>query len=71
VAGRVSADRRGQALGLQQSASGLARVVGPAIAGVLFGQVGVGVPYLVAAALVVLAIGLVPAREREGWQPAH
>ena len=49
VAGRVPAERRGQALGLQQSAGGLARVVGPAAAGVLFGQVGVAVPYLVAA----------------------
>jgi MFS transporter, DHA1 family, tetracycline resistance protein len=73
VAGSVPAGRRGQALGLQQSAGGLARVVGPALAGVLFGQVGVAVPYLVAAALVVIAIGLIPTprREREGWQPAH
>ncbi len=71
VAGRVPGERRGQALGLQQSAMGLARVVGPAGAGLLFGRAGVEVPYLVAAILVALAVGLVPADRRGGWRAAH
>jgi multidrug resistance protein len=71
VAGRVPGERRGQALGLQQSASGLARVVGPAAAGVLFGSAGVGIPYVVGAVLVAVAIGFVPAARREGWRTAH
>ena len=71
VAGEMKPQRRGQALGLQQSASGVARVVGPAVAGVLFGHVGVAVPYLVGAGLVALAACLVPPSPREGWQPAH
>jgi multidrug resistance protein len=63
VAGRVPASRRGEALGLQQSASGMARVVGPAGAGVLFGHVGVAVPFLAGAGLVAIAAGLVPTGE--------
>ncbi|MEY2448100.1 MAG: transporter, family, tetracycline resistance protein [Acidimicrobiaceae bacterium] len=61
VAGRTSTDRRGEALGLQQSAGGLARSVGPALGGYLFGQ-SISAPYLVGAALVVLAILLVTDR---------
>ena len=37
------------------------RVVGPITAGFLFGQVGISAPYLVGAALVLVALGLVPA----------
>jgi multidrug resistance protein len=70
VGGEVPAPRRGQALGLQQSAAALARVVGPATAGLLFGQVGVAMPFLAAAVLVGLAVALVPAPGRRGWQPA-
>lgn len=51
--------RRGEALGVNQAAVGLGRVVGPAGAGVLFGQ-AVGLPYAVGAALAVLAVALVP-----------
>jgi MFS family permease len=71
VAGRVPGERRGQALGLQQSASGLARVVGPAGAGLLFGRLGVAVPYLVGAALVALAVAFVPPVRRERWRAAR
>jgi MFS family permease len=71
AAGRVPGDRRGQALGLQQSAGGLARVVGPAGAGLLFGHVGVAVPFLVGASLVGAALVLVPVPARVGWQPGH
>lgn len=51
---------RGAALGLQQGAGALGRIIGPLLAGVLMDQVGVGAPYLVAAALAVVAIALVP-----------
>jgi len=54
-------ERRGQALGVQQSAGGLARSVGPALAGYLFGR-SVSSPYLVGAALVGLALLLVTDR---------
>jgi predicted MFS family arabinose efflux permease len=59
VAGRAGGER-GTWLGWQQSAGGLARVLGPVVAGVLFQQVGVGAPYAVGAVLVLLALSLVP-----------
>jgi DHA1 family tetracycline resistance protein-like MFS transporter len=58
VAGRA-ASQRGRWLGWQQSAGALARVVGPAAAGALFGHVGPGVPYAVGAALMVVALAVV------------
>jgi DHA1 family tetracycline resistance protein-like MFS transporter len=60
VAGRAGA-QRGEWLGWQQSAGGLARVIGPIVAGALFEHAGVGVPYVVAAVLAALALTLVPA----------
>jgi MFS family permease len=58
VAGRAGPERRGQALGAQQSVNGLARVVGPAIGGALLGSAVTGLPYLLGAALSVLAAAL-------------
>jgi len=55
--------RRGEAglmLGFQQSASGLARVAGPALGGVLFGA-GVPLPYVLGAVLTLGALPLIPA----------
>ena len=49
--------------GVQESAGGLARVVGPALGGALFG-IGVSIPYLVAAAMTLLAMPLVPTGRR-------
>lgn len=57
VAGTAEASRRGGALGVQQAAAGLARVVGPAAAGVAFERVGIGAPYLGGAVLVLVALG--------------
>ena len=51
VTNGVSPQQRGEALGFQQSGTALARVLGPAAAGVLFHRVGIPAPYLVAAAL--------------------
>ena len=61
VAGQVEHRRRGEVLGVQQSAGGLARVLGPSLGGLLFGGVSTGSPYaigavLVAAAAVALAV---------------
>lgn len=57
VAGTAEASRRGGALGVQQAAAGLARVVGPAAAGLAFERVGIGAPYLGGAVLVLVALG--------------
>jgi multidrug resistance protein len=59
VAGRSAHERRGLTLGFQQSASALARSVGPAVAGVLFGR-SVPAPYLAGAVLVVVALAVLP-----------
>ena len=60
VAGRARRESRGTVLGFQQSAGGLARVVGPAAGGALFEHAGVAAPYVVGAALALLALSFVP-----------
>ena len=60
VAGGAAAHRRGGVLGLQQSAGGLARVVGPLAGGLAFEHLGVPSPYLLGAAVMVLCALLVP-----------
>ena len=59
IAGDASESQRGFVFGVQQSAGALARVAGPLVALGLFGRVGVGAPYVVAALAVV--VGLVVA----------
>ncbi len=61
----VGSAGRGSALGLQQGAGALGRIIGPVLAGVLFDRVGVGAPYLVAAGLAVVALAVVPSRGDE------
>jgi multidrug resistance protein len=72
VAGRAHDARRGGALGFQQSAGALARIVGPAMGGILFEHVGVAAPYVVGAGLVGVALllvsGLGAASSRSGWR---
>jgi DHA1 family tetracycline resistance protein-like MFS transporter len=58
VANRARDDRRGEALGVQQSATALARIVGPAAAGALFQHAGVPWPYLIGAGLVAVALAV-------------
>jgi multidrug resistance protein len=58
VANRSRGSDRGRNLGYQQSAGALARIVGPAVAGVLFQHVGIPAPYLVGAGVVGLALAL-------------
>jgi MFS family permease len=52
------AGQTGVVLGGQQSASSLARVIGPALAGVLYQRVGPGAPYVAAAVGMLLALAL-------------
>ena len=59
IAGRSGRDR-GTWLGWQQSAGGLARVLGPVAAGALFQHVGVGAPYVLGAVLALIALTVVP-----------
>lgn len=59
VSERAGAHERGAALGFQQSAYAVARVIGPPVAGLLFDHVGVPSPSLAGAALVLVAAGLV------------
>jgi multidrug resistance protein len=56
VAGGARHDRRGRVLGLQQSASALARVVGPILGTFLFGHVAIGAPYAAGAVLAAIAV---------------
>lgn len=59
ISGQANGRGVGAALGAQQSAGGLARVIGPALGGVLYG-IGTPIPYVVAAGLTLLAIPIVP-----------
>lgn len=59
LAGRADPRRRGEVLGAQQSAGGLARVIGPVVGGVLLGENATDWPYVVGAILMVVALGLV------------
>ena len=55
LAGYVDHRARGEVLGVQQAAGGLARVVGPSLGGVVFGGIGAGAPYAGGAAVVAVA----------------
>lgn len=59
VSGRVSAQRRGEALGFQQGVNAIGRVAGPAVAGVLYDRVSNGSPYRLGAALCAAALVVV------------
>lgn len=61
LAGRADPARRGEILGAQQAAGGLARVVGPLAGGVLFQRVGAGAPYVVGAGLIAAVLVLLQA----------
>lgn len=69
VADRADVATRGEALGRQQSASALARIVGPVAAGVLFDR-GVALPYAVGAGLVGVALVVVMSATSRYLSPA-
>src|SRR4029077_15471313 len=52
ISRRAGAGEQGEVMGVAQSAASLSRVLGPIIAGSLFGAFGRGSPYLLGAALV-------------------
>ena len=52
------AERRGEAMGFQQSATAIGRIVGPPAAGWMFDHVGMWSPYAAASALCALAFAL-------------
>lgn len=62
VVERAPVERRGEALGFQQSAGALARIGGPALGGALFEHAGVPWPYAVAAGLLGLALATLVGR---------
>jgi multidrug resistance protein len=53
------ADRRGEAMGFQQSSYAIGRVLGPPLAGSAFDRIGVWSPMVAGAALTAVALGLV------------
>jgi MFS transporter, DHA1 family, tetracycline resistance protein len=59
VAEGVPVDRRGEALGFQQGANALGRVLGPALAGLLYDRVTIGSPYVVGSVLCAAALVVV------------
>ena len=70
VTDRVPDHQRGEALGFQQGTSAVARVAGPALAGVLFQHVGIPSPYLVGAALCGVALLVVTLSRPAAGVPA-
>lgn len=64
VSRKSAADRQGFSLGLSASAAALGRIVGPVGAGVLFEQIGPGVPMIAGAGIVAVAWVLVLVRLR-------
>jgi DHA1 family tetracycline resistance protein-like MFS transporter len=59
VAELAPVERRGEALGYQQSTAAFGRVAGPVLAGVLFDQIGISTPFAVSGVLMVAAMAAV------------
>lgn len=59
VAELAPVERRGEAIGYQQSTAAFGRVAGPVMAGALFDQVGINSQFLVSGILIVVAVGSV------------
>lgn len=56
VAELAPVERRGEAIGYQQSTAAFGRIVGPVMAGALFDHIGVGTPFFVGGVLMVVAL---------------
>jgi MFS family permease len=52
----ISHDERGLYMGVQQTFGGLSRAIFPMVAGVVFDRLGVGVPFVISAALVAATL---------------
>ena len=70
VAELAPVERRGEAIGYQQSTAAFGRIVGPIMAGALFDHIGVGTPFFVGGVLIVVALGAVWSLTRPSI-PAH
>ncbi len=55
ISKQADADKQGEVLGVAQSASSLARILGPLFGGALFGHVSIQSPYYAGAAIMLLA----------------
>lgn len=64
VSNSAPAIQRGLAIGTQTSAQGLVRIVGPLVAGALYGGIGPGAPFAFSALLMVVAVAVVTAAGR-------
>ena len=51
-------EKQGETLGFAQGVAGLARIIGPLVAGVLYDKMGAGTPFITGGILVVLAAWL-------------
>lgn len=58
ISKRAGASERGLVLGVYQSSSALARFMGQAVAGTLYGQIGMNAPFLIGAAFMAPAMWL-------------
>lgn len=59
VAELAPVERRGEAIGYQQSTAAFGRIAGPILAGALFDHVGISTPFFVSAVLMVVALSAV------------
>ena len=59
VAELAPVERRGEAIGYQQSTAAFGRVAGPVMAGALFDHIGISAPFLVSGLLILCAVGSV------------
>ena len=69
VSNSVAPQYRGRAIGTQTSAQGLVRIVGPLMAGLLYGGIGPGAPFAVAA-LITVATAIAVASFGPRWDTA-
>ena len=56
ISRRASSESQGAALGVAQSGASLARILGPAFAGVVFATLGRHAPYVIGAVLLLFAV---------------
>ena len=59
VAEIAPVERRGEAIGYQQSTAAFGRIAGPVMAGALFDQVGISAPFAISGVLIVAAVATV------------
>ncbi len=71
VAELAPVERRGEAIGYQQSTAAFGRIAGPVMAGVLFDRVGISAPFAVSGVLMVAALMAVWSITRPAAVAAH